>query len=40
MAHQLIGARHATFEWVPRLEISRADALANRAMDRKASLGR
>lgn len=39
-ARELIGTRHVTFEWVPRLENSRADALANRAMDRKSSFGR
>lgn len=39
-ARELIGPRHATFEWVPRLENSRADALANRAMDRRSSFAR
>lgn len=39
-ARELIGPRHATFEWVPRLENSRADALANHAMDRRSSFGR
>jgi probable phosphoglycerate mutase len=34
---ELIGHRPVTFEWVPRLQNSRADALANRAMDMKAS---
>jgi ribonuclease HI len=27
------------FEWVPRLDNSRADALANRAMDLRTSFG-
>jgi len=35
----LIGNRHVTFEWVPRLQNSRADALANRSMDMKSSFG-
>lgn len=34
---ELIGHRPVTFEWVPRLQNSRADALANRAMDMRAS---
>jgi probable phosphoglycerate mutase len=36
---ELIGHRPVTFEWVPRLQNSRADALANRAMDMKSSFG-
>lgn len=38
-ARELIGHRQVTFEWVPRLQNSRADALANRAMDMKSSFG-
>ncbi|MDZ8172812.1 reverse transcriptase-like protein [Microbacterium xanthum] len=34
-AHELIGARPVTFEWVPRAENARADAAANEAMDRR-----
>ena len=36
---ELIGHRPVTFEWVPRLQNSRADALANRSMDMKSSFG-
>jgi ribonuclease HI len=36
-AHALIGSRQVTFEWIPRAENSRADAIANKAMDRKVS---
>ncbi len=38
-ARELIGHRRVTFEWVPRLQNSRADALANRAMDMRSSFG-
>jgi probable phosphoglycerate mutase len=36
---ELIGHRQATFEWVPRADNARADALANRAMDMRSSFG-
>jgi ribonuclease HI len=36
---ELIGHRHVTFEWVPRADNARADALANRAMDLRSSFG-
>jgi ribonuclease HI len=36
---ELIGHRPVTFEWVPRLQNSRADALANRSMDMRSSFG-
>lgn len=36
-ARALIGGRHVTFEWVPRLDNARADAVANRSMDLKES---
>jgi ribonuclease HI len=39
-ARSLIGARHVEFEWVPRLENSRADAAANEAMDLRESFRR
>ncbi len=32
-ARELIAGRSVTFQWIPRAENSRADALANRAMD-------
>lgn len=38
-ARELIGHRHVTFEWIPRNENARADALANRAMDMRSSFG-
>jgi len=38
-AQELIGANAVTFEWIPRLQNSRADALANRAMDMRHSFG-
>lgn len=38
-ARELIGHRPVTFEWVPRLQNSRADALANRSMDMRSSFG-
>jgi len=38
-AREVIGHRHVTFEWIPRAENSRADALANRAMDMRSSFG-
>jgi probable phosphoglycerate mutase len=36
-ARALIGPRPVTFEWIPRAENARADAVANRAMDAQAS---
>lgn len=36
-ARSLIGSRPVTFEWIPRAENARADAVANRAMDAQAS---
>ncbi len=36
-ARALIGSRPVTFEWVPRADNARADAVANRAMDAQAS---
>ena len=36
-ARKLIGHRTVSFEWVPRLDNSRADAVANRSMDLKES---
>jgi probable phosphoglycerate mutase len=36
-ARALIGNRNVTFEWVPRLDNARADAVANRSMDLKES---
>ena len=36
-ARSVIGSRAVTFEWVPRAENARADAVANRAMDAQAS---
>jgi len=38
-ARELIGHRPVTFEWIPRAENARADALANRAMDMGHSFG-
>ena len=38
-ARDLIGHRPVTFEWIPRAENARADALANRAMDMGHSFG-
>ena len=38
-ARALIGHRTVTFEWIPRAENVRADAIANRAMDLGASFG-
>ena len=35
-AREVIGSHPVTFEWIPRAENSRADALANRAMDTRA----
>jgi len=37
-ARQLLTGTPVRFEWVPRLENSRADRLANRAMDARADL--
>lgn len=39
-AQTLIDGRDVTFEWVPRLENTRADAAANEAMDRRESFRR
>lgn len=39
-AHAVIDGRRVAFEWVPRLENTRADALANEAMDRRESFRR
>lgn len=36
-ARAIIGAKKATFEWIPRLQNARADAAANTSMDRKES---
>lgn len=38
-ARELIGHRPVTFEWIPRAQNSRADAIANRAMDMGSSFG-
>lgn len=38
-ARDLIGHRSVTFEWIPRAENARADAIANRAMDMGESFG-
>lgn len=38
-ARALIGHRTVTFEWIPRADNARADALANRAMDMGESFG-
>ncbi|PJJ55283.1 reverse transcriptase-like protein [Compostimonas suwonensis] len=38
-ARELIGHSAVTFEWVPRARNARADAVANRSMDLKASFG-
>jgi ribonuclease HI len=38
-ARDVIDGRDVTFEWVPRLQNARADALANRSMDLRASFG-
>lgn len=39
-AHAAIAGRDVTFEWVPRLENTRADAVANEAMDLRESFRR
>lgn len=39
-ARELLTGTPVRFEWIPRLENSRADKLANLAMDAKADLGR
>ena len=39
-ARDLLTGTPVRFEWIPRLENSRADKLANLAMDAKADLGR
>jgi probable phosphoglycerate mutase len=39
-ARELLAGTPVTFEWIPRLENSRADKMANEAMDKKASFAR
>ncbi len=39
-AREIIGSRSVSFEWVPRLQNSRADALANESMDSQSSFAR
>jgi len=39
-ARELLASTPFVFEWVPRLENSRADKLANESMDKKASFAR
>lgn len=39
-AHDLIGDRRVSFQWIPRADNSRADAAANEAMDAQASFRR
>ena len=39
-ARELLSGTSVTFEWIPRLENSRADKLANEAMDKRASFAR
>lgn len=39
-AHAVIAGRDVTFEWVPRLSNTRADAAANESMDRRLSFRR
>lgn len=39
-ARELLTGTPVAFEWVPRLENSRADRLANEAMDKKSSFAR
>ena len=39
-AHAMISGRDVTFQWVPRLDNKRADAVANEAMDRGESFRR
>ena len=38
-ARQEISGKPVTFEWIPRAENSRADAIANRAMDLRVNFG-
>ena len=38
-AQSLIRGKQVTFEWIPRAQNSRADALANESMDKKLSFG-
>jgi len=38
-AREAVGSRVVDFEWIPRAENARADALANRAMDTRTSFG-
>jgi ribonuclease HI len=38
-AQSLIRGKKVTFEWIPRAQNSRADALANESMDKKLSFG-
>lgn len=39
-ARDLLSGTAVTFEWIPRLQNSRADKLANEAMDKRASFAR
>jgi len=39
-ARELLSGKPVKFEWIPRLENSRADRLANEAMDKKTSFAR
>lgn len=39
-AHEVLAGRVATFEWVPRAQNARADAVANESMDAQADIER
>jgi probable phosphoglycerate mutase len=39
-AHRILAGTEVSFEWIPRAENSRADRLANEAMDKRASFER
>ena len=39
-AHRVLAGTEVSFEWIPRAENSRADRLANEAMDKRASFER
>jgi ribonuclease HI len=39
-AHAILAGTEVSFEWIPRLENSRADRLANEAMDKRLSFER
>lgn len=39
-AHEILTGMPVTFQWIPRLENSRADRLANESMDKKLSFER